>query len=86
MRYETWGPRADRPGLFPIGGVPLGIGVANDIFQSKLKQTPASFQPSGRNKNGDGAAVEAAPTTGVTSMKQKLMMFQEDGNGVNGDH
>lgn len=86
VRYETWGPRADRPGLFPIGGVPLGIGVANDIFQSKLKQTPASFQPSGRNKNGDGAAVEAAPTTGVTSMKQKLMMFQEDGNGVNGDH
>ncbi|KAK3179423.1 hypothetical protein OEA41_005545 [Lepraria neglecta] len=62
VRYNTLGPRADRPGLFPIGGVPLGIGVANDIFQSKLKPTPDSFQPTGRNKNGDGAAVEAAPT------------------------
>ncbi|KAI9701024.1 MAG: hypothetical protein M1836_001692 [Candelina mexicana] len=56
VRYTTLGPRADRPGqLFPIGGVPLGIGIANDIFQGGLKPTPANIQPSGRNKCGDGA-------------------------------
>ena len=86
VRYNTLGPRADRPGLFPIGGVPLGIGVANDIFQSKLKPTPDSFQPTERNKNGDGAAVEAAPTNGMTSLKQKLMTFQENSNEVSGHH
>ena len=57
VRYETLGPRADRPGgLFPIGGVPLGIGIANDIFQGGLKPTPVDIQPSGRHKCGDGAA------------------------------
>ncbi len=47
VRYRTQGPRADRPAgkSFPIGGVPLGIGIANDIFQSKLKPTPAALQP-----------------------------------------
>jgi vanadium chloroperoxidase len=46
IRYVTLGPRIDRPGqLFPVGGAPLGIGIANDIFQSNLKPTPASLQP-----------------------------------------
>ncbi|KAI9796455.1 MAG: hypothetical protein M1835_003981 [Candelina submexicana] len=63
VRYTTLGPRADRPGqLFPIGGVPLGIGIANDIFQGGLKPTPANIQPSGRNKCGDGAS-SAPPKT-----------------------
>ncbi|KAK4985502.1 hypothetical protein LTR50_005910 [Elasticomyces elasticus] len=54
IRYKAMGPRGDRPGeLFPVGGVPLGIGIANDIFQSNLQPTPASLQPSGRNKGGD---------------------------------
>ena len=54
VRYVTTGPRRDRPGqLFPIGGVPLGIGIANDIFQSGLKPTPVNLQPDGRHKCGD---------------------------------
>ena len=54
IRYATTGPRGDRPGQqFPIGGVPLGIGIANDVFQSGLKPTPTSLQPTGRNKCGD---------------------------------
>jgi hypothetical protein len=54
IRYQTLGPRADRPGqLFPIGGVPLGVGIANDIFTNNLKPTPVALQPSGREKCGD---------------------------------
>jgi len=54
IMYTATGPRGDRPGqLFPVGGVPLGIGIANDIFQNGLKPTPANKQPSGRNKCGD---------------------------------
>ena len=54
IRYVTTGPRGDRPGqLFPIGGVPLGIGIANDIFQSDLKPTPVNLQPDGRHKCGN---------------------------------
>ena len=54
IRYVTTAPRQDRPGqLFPIGGVPLGIGIANDIFQSNLKPTPTNLQPDGRHKCGN---------------------------------
>ena len=54
IRYVTTGPRRDRPGQqFPIGGVPLGIGIANDIFESNLKPTPTDLQPDGRHKCGD---------------------------------
>ncbi|PVH76506.1 acid phosphatase/Vanadium-dependent haloperoxidase [Cadophora sp. DSE1049] len=36
----------DRPGqLFPVEGVPLGIQIAEDIFYSGLKPTPATEQP-----------------------------------------
>lgn len=53
IRYDTTGPRADRPGrLFPIGGVPLGLGIANDIFESGLRPTPPRLQPNGRAKCG----------------------------------
>jgi vanadium chloroperoxidase len=45
IRYTTKGPRSDRTGQFPVGGVPLGLAIANDIFYSKLKPTPASMQP-----------------------------------------
>ncbi|KAF2461575.1 phosphatidic acid phosphatase type 2/haloperoxidase [Lineolata rhizophorae] len=55
IRYKTMGPRSDRSGMFPIGGVPLGIGIANDIFTSNLKQTPADKQPGGQNMGGVGA-------------------------------
>jgi vanadium chloroperoxidase len=54
ITYQAMGGRGDRPGQsFPIGGVPLGIGIANDIFQSNIKPTPPALQPSGRNKCGD---------------------------------
>lgn len=45
IRYETDGPRKDRPGMFPIGGVPLGISIADDIFDSGLKPASSSVQP-----------------------------------------
>ena len=46
VRYTTLGPRGDRPcQLFPVGGVPLGMGVANDVFEGNLKPTPANLQP-----------------------------------------
>lgn len=54
IRYVTMGARGDRPGKeFPIGGVPLGIGIANDIFQSNIKPSPPSQQPNGRQKCGN---------------------------------
>ncbi|KAI7236849.1 hypothetical protein KC330_g3495 [Hortaea werneckii] len=47
------GSRRDRPGKnFPIGGVPLGIGIANDIFQGGLRPTSSNRQPTGRHKCG----------------------------------
>ncbi|MCJ1253452.1 hypothetical protein MMC24_001263 [Lignoscripta atroalba] len=47
IRYDSTGVRVDRPGqLFPIGGVPLGLGIANDIFGGNLKPTPPNLQPS----------------------------------------
>jgi len=55
IKYNTMGGRGDRPAgnKYPMGGVPLGIGIANDIFQSGLKPTPLDLQPSGRLKCGD---------------------------------
>ncbi|KAF1980947.1 acid phosphatase/Vanadium-dependent haloperoxidase [Aulographum hederae CBS 113979] len=50
IKYKTLGKRGDREGLFPIGGVGLGIGIANDIFGSGLKPTPKEKQPDGRHK------------------------------------
>ncbi len=49
IRYRATGLRADRPSNqnFPKGGVPLGIDIAKDIFQSNLKPTPVNFQPGG---------------------------------------
>lgn len=57
VKYEQMGTREDRPNdkKFPIGGVPLGIGIADDIFDSELRPTPASKQPDGRHKCGDPA-------------------------------
>ena len=52
IRYSATGPRSDRSGEFPIGGVPLGIGIANDVFGGNLKPTPCDLQPDGRHKCG----------------------------------
>jgi vanadium chloroperoxidase len=64
IKYQTLGPRSDRPSgqLFPIGGVPLGLGVANDIFANNLKPTPVAKQPSGRNKSGDFPSATGGPS------------------------
>ncbi|KAL8922480.1 MAG: hypothetical protein Q9208_005202 [Pyrenodesmia sp. 3 TL-2023] len=45
--YKAVGTRFDRPQhlLFPKGGVPLGLGIADDIFGSNLKPTPPELQP-----------------------------------------
>jgi vanadium chloroperoxidase len=45
VRYETMGTREGREGLFPIGGVPLGMGIANEIWEAGLKPTPKEIQP-----------------------------------------
>lgn len=57
IRYTTTGPRHDRPGqLFPVGGVPLGLNIANDIFGSNLKPTPPDRQPMGHDSYGRPSA------------------------------
>ncbi|KAK4451267.1 phosphatidic acid phosphatase type 2/haloperoxidase [Podospora aff. communis PSN243] len=45
VRYETKATRFNRGGLFPIGGVPLGMGIATDVWEGNLSPTPAQFQP-----------------------------------------
>lgn len=50
IRYKTTGPRRGCSGEYPIGGVPLGIGIANDVFGGGLKPTPPCRQPTGRRK------------------------------------
>ncbi|KAI4190526.1 MAG: hypothetical protein LQ346_004902 [Caloplaca aetnensis] len=47
VRYKATGTRFDRPQSqrFPKGGVPLGLGIATDIFGSNLKPTPPELQP-----------------------------------------
>ena len=55
IRYNTLQPRGDRPGqLFPVGGVPLGIGIANDVFGGNLQPTPAQLQPATVRSRGMG--------------------------------
>ncbi|KAF2675599.1 hypothetical protein K458DRAFT_425350 [Lentithecium fluviatile CBS 122367] len=45
IRYETLGTREGHEGLFPIGGIPLGMGIADEIFESGLRPTPVEKQP-----------------------------------------
>ncbi|KAL8928742.1 MAG: hypothetical protein Q9208_001520 [Pyrenodesmia sp. 3 TL-2023] len=48
IRYQTRGRRADRPGrTFPLGGVPLGIEIANDIVRSGLRQAARELGEAG---------------------------------------
>ncbi|KAE8389613.1 phosphatidic acid phosphatase type 2/haloperoxidase [Aspergillus alliaceus] len=46
IKYKTTGSRTDQSGSFPIGGVPLGLEIANDIFRNNLQPTPKELQPS----------------------------------------
>jgi vanadium chloroperoxidase len=45
IRYSTMGTREGCEGLFPIGGVPLGMGIADEIFDAGLRPTPVDKQP-----------------------------------------
>jgi vanadium chloroperoxidase len=38
------------PGEFPIGGVPLGIGIAHDVFGGNLAPSTLEKQPGGRDR------------------------------------
>ncbi|KAK3314062.1 vanadium chloroperoxidase [Apodospora peruviana] len=49
VRYETKAERFDREGIFPIGGVPLGLGIATDVWEGNLRPTPGHLQPGFRN-------------------------------------
>jgi vanadium chloroperoxidase len=53
MRYTTLGTREGHEGLFPIGGVPLGIGIANEIFDNGLRPTPVERQPGSVVQKGE---------------------------------
>ena len=78
IRYEAMSTRGDRPGgKFPIGGVPLGIGIANDIWQSGLKPTPVDRQPTGRNKCGDRRVVNAQASPKTQAQGSTEMQAQE---------
>ncbi|KAI4229105.1 MAG: hypothetical protein L6R40_008078 [Gallowayella cf. fulva] len=49
IRYTTLGTRRDQPGkMFPQGGVPLGIEIANDIFATGLKQAAGQSPMGGK--------------------------------------
>jgi vanadium chloroperoxidase len=70
VRYRTKGTREGSEGLFPVGGVPLGMGIADQIFESGLRPTPVELQPeeagvqSALKKGGEEAQVpflEEAP-------------------------
>ncbi len=45
IRYVTNGPRQGNGTPVGIGGVPLGITIANDIFKNELQQSPDNIQP-----------------------------------------
>lgn len=48
VRYTTRGPRQEPEFAgrkFPIGGVPLGLDIADDIFESGMVPSPLSIQP-----------------------------------------
>ncbi|KAK4463513.1 phosphatidic acid phosphatase type 2/haloperoxidase [Cladorrhinum samala] len=61
VRYETKAKRFDREGEFPIGGVPLGLGIATDIWEGNLRPTPGHLQPAAGGASFQGR--KQAPTT-----------------------
>jgi len=74
ITYKAMGGRGDRPGqMFPVGGVPLGIGIANDIFDSNIKPTPLKLQPSGRYKCGDPSPTVGGKEAALTINKPEGM-------------
>ena len=69
IRYgNVYGSNRASPGDYPVGGVPLGLGIANDIYCSGLLQsnvgaggaTPAAMTAALR---GEQIEVKASNTT-----------------------
>jgi vanadium chloroperoxidase len=66
IRYETKGTRQNpdgtlAEGTYPIGGVPLGMGIADDIWNNGMRPTPQSQQP------------DVAPMAGPSSGEQMVL-------------
>ncbi|EMD69654.1 hypothetical protein GGP41_001205 [Bipolaris sorokiniana] len=68
VRYSTKGTREGCEGLFPIGGVPLGIEIADEIFMSGLRPTPPEAQP----------APQEPPTVQKPINQEVIMGMQEE--------
>ncbi|KAF2474581.1 acid phosphatase/Vanadium-dependent haloperoxidase [Lindgomyces ingoldianus] len=79
IRYETKGTKEGVEGLWPVGGVPLGIGIADEIWESGLRPTPVERQPGAAVMGGKG--VNGA--NGVDGVKGAN---GANGNGVDGVH
>jgi vanadium chloroperoxidase len=61
VRHAFRAGRFDRDGLFPVGGVPLGLGIATDVWEGNLQPTPASLQPGAPGQQGEHRSVSKAP-------------------------
>jgi vanadium chloroperoxidase len=67
IRYTTMGTREGFEGKwFPRGGIPLGIGIADEIWSSGMRPTPADKQPmstpnmSAAKQEGEQIAIEVS--------------------------
>lgn len=67
ISYDAMSKRHDRDGVFPIGGVPLGIGIANEIFVTGMRPTPPEQQPDGRHRCGTGGTMSGLMQSGQSS-------------------
>ncbi|KAM7188069.1 Phosphatidic acid phosphatase type 2/haloperoxidase [Naviculisporaceae sp. PSN 640] len=79
VRYRTTAQRFDREGQFPIGGVPLGLEIAADIFEGNLRPTPGEFQPAAA---GGAASFNQGKNKGTVKTQKVLM--SNGSNGFNG--
>lgn len=69
IRYTTRGTREGFQGRFPIGGIPLGMDIADEIFESGLRPTPKNQQPMCPSQNGvkNGTNGASNGTNGFTN-------------------
>lgn len=87
IRYVTMGPRRGCEGMFPIGGVPLGMGIANEIFESGLKPTPPDIQPMKGAEQKPPQKVMNGGADGLNGGTNGANGSATEGaNGANGEH
>jgi vanadium chloroperoxidase len=74
IRYETRGTRQNpdgtlAEGTFPMGGIPLGMGIADEIWANNMIPTPTSQQPvvtpAAEFKAGEQMVLEGLPVSGA---------------------